>query len=216
MLEKATEHACITRTNPRGLSVRDVYCIRCLCANACRTCVPVCARACAWCMTQWVSWVCWWCLPELQRGWRFSTNPASLEGLLILTTQCFPCILLLYQRGGMREKQVHRLFTKFALADRNKPSHFPLRGIMQILHQHLNVMHPPALCYPPFVSPFCHLVSFWLPFFPLSSLAFYPSLCSAAPLTSAAREPSVLLSATNRHRQIKKHHCPINSPACLC
>lgn len=90
-----------------------------------RMCMCMCLSLCVWCMTRWVSWVCWWCLPKLQRGWRFSTNPASLEGLLILTTQFFSCILLLYQRGRMREKQVHRLFTKFALADRNKPSHFP-------------------------------------------------------------------------------------------
>lgn len=125
MWERTTKHACITHTNTQGLPVCDVCCIEYLCVNAYSTCVCVCAWDVVWCMTQWVSWVCWWCLTKLQRGWRFSTNPASLEGLLILTTQFFPCILLLYQRGRMREKQVHRLFTKFAPADRNKPSHFP-------------------------------------------------------------------------------------------
>lgn len=71
--------------------------------------VSMCMCLCVWCVTQWVSWVCWRCLPKLRCGWHFSTNPASLEGLLILTTQFFPCSLLLYQRERMRPKQVHRL-----------------------------------------------------------------------------------------------------------
>lgn len=58
----------------------------------------------------------------------------------------------------------------------------------------------------------CYLVSFLLSFFLSSYRTQLPSLCSAALLTSAAREPSVLVSDTNRHRQIKKHHSPINSP----
>lgn len=66
----------------------------------CGTCVPLCARACAWCVTQWVSWVCWWCLPKLQRGWRFSTNPAPLEGLLILTTQFSHASCYYIREGG--------------------------------------------------------------------------------------------------------------------
>lgn len=44
------------------------------------------------------------------------------------------------------------------------------------------------------------------------SISHNPHLCSAALLTSAAREPSVLLSDTNRHRLIKKHQSSINSP----
>lgn len=71
----------------------------------------------------------------------------------------------------------------------------------------------PNITYPPtpitrlsLSHPFCHSLSFRLPLSPLFSLAFHPSLRSTALLTSAARKPSVLLSATNRRRQIKKHH----------
>lgn len=67
----------------------------------------------------------------------------------------------------------------------------------------------------PYPSPFYHSVSFRPPFFSLSSLPFPPSLCSTALLTSAGRKPSVLRSATNRRRRIKKHHSAINSTACL-
>lgn len=114
----------------------------------------------------------------------------------------------------MSEKQVHRLFTKFMQTEINlltSPARLHANSV------HLSLMHPPTLSYPSFLSRFCHLVSFCLPFYPIFfSLPFHPFLCSAALMTSAARKPSVLLSATNRHRQIKKHHSPINSTACLC
>lgn len=59
------------------IAARGFFCVWSVCEYM-HVCMCMCL--CTWCMKQWVSWVCWWCLPKLQRGWHFSTNPASLEG----------------------------------------------------------------------------------------------------------------------------------------
>lgn len=100
----------------------DYQCVMCAASNVfcffflCEYIVRVCMCLCVWCMTQWVSWVCWRCLPKLQHGWRFSTNPASLEGLLILTTQFFPIQpAIISERERMRDRYTDSLCTHFAL-----------------------------------------------------------------------------------------------------
>lgn len=180
MWEYTTKHVCITHTNTHGLSVCDVCrMFVCLCVDTSYVCVSC---LCVCCMTQWVSWVCWRCLPKLQCGWRFSTNPASLEGLLILTTQFFPCSLLLYQRERMREKQVHRLrvhsfCTHISQTKINLPT--------SLERLHANAL-PTTKCHvapnsvlPSFCLSLCHLVSFFLSFFSPLSLPHSPHLSAA-------------------------------------
>lgn len=90
------------------IRIYNVVCrVECLCVMHI---VRVRMCLCMQCVTQWVFWVCWRCLPKLQRAWRFSTNPASLEGLLIPTAQFSrAACLLLCQKERMREEQVYRL-----------------------------------------------------------------------------------------------------------
>lgn len=156
-------------SHAQGLSVCDVCGVECL--FVCEYIVCMCMCLCVWCMTQWVSWVCWRCLPKLQRGWRFSTNPASLEGLLILTTQFFPCSLLLYQRERMREKQVHRLRV---LSSCTRILQTEINLLTSLERHHANAL-PTTKCHassnsvpPSFCLSLCHLVLFFLSPFSLS------------------------------------------------
>ena len=100
---------CTSLTQTHGDNHCGVCVCVCVCSVECVACMCMCLRV--WCMTQWVSWVCWRCLPKLQRGWRFSTNPASLEGAPYPNHSVFPMQpAIISEREGerMREKQVHR------------------------------------------------------------------------------------------------------------
>lgn len=178
----------------------------------CMRIIYVCKGLCVCCLTRWVSWVCWQCLPKLQYGWHFSTNPPSLEGLLITNAQFLMCSLLAIMSERMREKQVHRLYVNSFCACF---SHAEIDLLTSCERLHANALATTKF-HASSIVPSSLSLSLGLLFSVPLSRIFPPSLCSAALLTSAARKPSVLLSATNRHKQIKKHCSPINSPACLC
>lgn len=130
--------------------------------SVCECVVCMCMCLCMWCMTQWVSWVCWWCLPKLQHGWRFSTNPASLEWLLILTTQFFPCSPLLYQKERRWERNGMHSFCACISHTEINLLISPWEASCKCSTQRPNVTHP---VLPFFCLPLCHLFSFFLSFF---------------------------------------------------
>lgn len=178
-----------------------------------------------WCMTQWVSWVCWRCLPKLQRGWRFSTNPASLEGAPYPNHSVFPMQpAIISEREGesMWEKQVHRRLCVHSFCTR-------------ILQTEINLLTSPERLHAnALLTPKCHASSSSVLPIPLSlPLSFGLFLfCLSFPPFSLSHSTH-LSAALHCWRQqpgsplyfwvpqidtglIKKHHSPINSPACLC